>query len=375
MGSGHLNILIVENSIGFTGALRSIMAVTTYLTAHYDIAFTYLIPSGSDNQAVLEEAGFNVEKAPFIEIRKHPRTFLYPVRLFQNARLLKGLVKKYRIDLVHINDLYNLVGIAARKTGLPAPVIYHIRLLGGSYAGRLYKIWQGLLTSYADGLVAVSYAVASTWPEGRQDLQVIYDAIPQQYEELPPAAPGKPFRFIYLANYTRGKGQEYAISALSEAVKTNPDLHITFAGSDFGMEKNRQFRTELEDMAKNEGLEDKVSFSGPVKQIKKYFSQFDCLLNFSLSESFSMVNLEAMHLGLPVISTDSGGPGEILEDGKTGILVPVGNTGAMAGEMTRLAGDSSLWQTIRHQAFAGTQAHLSLSRSAGELDRFYRSFL
>ena len=66
------------------------------------------------------------------------------------------------------------------------------------------------------------------------------------------------------------------------------------------------------------------------------------MLNFSEGESFSMTCLEAAFYGTPVIATRCGGPEEIIEDGQTGILVPVKDIDAMQTAILKLAGDVSL---------------------------------
>jgi glycosyltransferase involved in cell wall biosynthesis len=64
---------------------------------------------------------------------------------------------------------------------------------------------------------------------------------------------------------------------------------------------------------------------------------YDCILNFSESESFSMVSFDALRFGIPLISTDCGGPAELMEPNKTGMLVKNKSTKEMYKAMLQLS--------------------------------------
>jgi glycosyltransferase involved in cell wall biosynthesis len=147
------------------------------------------------------------------------------------------------------------------------------------------------------------------------------------------------FKFLYLANYTKGKGQEYAIYAFMKALQKNPNIRLDFFGGDFGLEKNRVFRMELEQMVVIAGLNDVIKFYDFVQDIEDVIKDHSVLLNFSISESFSMTCAEASFYGRPVIATRCGGPEEIIENRVSGLLVPVGDISAMADAMISLSLD------------------------------------
>ncbi|HSM02053.1 MAG TPA: glycosyltransferase, partial [Acidimicrobiia bacterium] len=100
-------------------------------------------------------------------------------------------------------------------------------------------------------------------------------------------------------------------------------------------------RGRLERAAGDLGLRDRVDFVGAVDHdtLPELMQGFSVLLNTSRSESFGVVLLEAGACALPVVATRVGGVSEVVDDGATGILVPVGDAAAAAAALVRLARD------------------------------------
>jgi glycosyltransferase involved in cell wall biosynthesis len=103
------------------------------------------------------------------------------------------------------------------------------------------------------------------------------------------------------------------------------------------------FRAELEALAIELGVGERVHFTGYRNNPHAVVAGASALVLSSRYEGMPMVLLEALALGKPVISTDCPtGPREILDDGKFGLLVPIGNVDAMAQAMSRLLLDNAL---------------------------------
>jgi glycosyltransferase involved in cell wall biosynthesis len=149
-------------------------------------------------------------------------------------------------------------------------------------------------------------------------------------------------RLLYLSNYIRGKGQDLALDAFGQAYAQNSSLRLHFVGGDMGMAKNQEFRHELEAKTLAAGLQDVVQFDGFAANTEAAMKTHDIVLNFSEAESFSLTCLDALYYGVPLIASDCGGPAELFENGKSGLLVPNRDVSAMTAAIVRLAADEPL---------------------------------
>ena len=84
----------------------------------------------------------------------------------------------------------------------------------------------------------------------------------------------------------------------------------------------------------------------PANDVYRYMASIDVLVHPTYREGFGKVLQEAMGMCLPIITTDVPGPKEVVEDGVSGILVPVKNEKALAEEMTRLYEDEVLRKSL-----------------------------
>lgn len=104
-------------------------------------------------------------------------------------------------------------------------------------------------------------------------------------------------------------------------------------------------RGKLEKLVENLGISEHVEFLGFQRNPFKYMSKASVFVLSSLHEGFGNVLVEAMACGTPVISTDcKSGPGEIIENDKSGILVPVGDYRSLSKAIIKVLSDESLRQ-------------------------------
>lgn len=105
---------------------------------------------------------------------------------------------------------------------------------------------------------------------------------------------------------------------------------------------------ELHDLVEKKGLEKQVYFGGYIENITlpSVYNGMDVFLLGSKHESFGVAAIEAMACELPVIATDTSGFQEVVENNRTGYLVPVGDSHAMAERMLELYHNPDLCITM-----------------------------
>lgn len=368
-----MNILIIDNSIGTTGALNAIVETIEPLQEKH--TFQFAVPAEGTTANLLRDRGFTVVQLPFIEIsRNMGKNFLYPFRLLRNAWKISRIVKREHIDIIQVNDLYNLAGLVAKRF-VKVKVITHVRRMPESFPLRLYNWWVKVHLRRSDKILPVSKANARIFANNPK-VEVFYDPMPAQEITFEYDSGSKPiFRLLYLANFTIGKGQNHAIEALKLLDKKHPEIpvHLQFTGSDFGWEKNRRYRNELEQKAAAYGISHLVSFTDGVSNVEEPISKADILLNFSDSESLSRVSMEALYFGVPLIATNVGGTNEMVIDSWNGLLVERGNIQAMANAIERLIGSTQLRAEFSRNGKAHVATHFGLDVLSLQLEALYSS--
>ena len=171
-------VLIVENSIAFTGAFRSVLAAARQQRHRFD--FYFVLPVGSTLTGTLRGDGFPVEELPFVELgRSVGRLLGYGPALVRNGWRLAQLVRRHGVTVLHSNDLYNLAPyVAGQLLGRGRPrLVTHVRMLAGSFSGPFYRFWCACAVRYADRIVCVSEAVRRGAFPDEPKATVVYDTL------------------------------------------------------------------------------------------------------------------------------------------------------------------------------------------------------
>ena len=135
------------------------------------------------------------------------------------------------------------------------------------------------------------------------------------------------------------------VRAFKEVFSSYPDAELWLAGTG-------RDRALIEQEIVRQGLSGPVRFLGSVANddLPNVYGQADIMLNGSNIDNTPVALLEAFAAGLPVVSTRAGGIPDMVDDGRTGLLVPLDDSSAMAKAMLRLLKDSDLCAAISQEA-------------------------
>lgn len=365
-------ILILENSADTTGAFNAILYNSIHLKFKY--SYLFVIPDNSRNVKKLIDHGFKVITLPFLELSRNPKDIiLYVPFLLVNAIKLSSIIKKHNVQIVHSNDLYNLVGNIS-KVFVRSKLIVHIRLLSTSLPAIYLKFIKIIHYKSADKLIAVSNAAAEGW----KNCNVIHDPLPQ-YSANSYTVRNNPsfFRIAYLSNYTKGKGQDIAIRSIHYLVAKRgfSNIYLTFAGGCLNKTKNLRYKDYLKKMVYELNLSNFVEFEDRVEDVIGFYNRFDIALNLSEKESFSYTCIEPIYQGIPTICSTSGGPQEIINHGESGLLVPVNDPIAAGKAIETLSVDKKLRNKLSKRGEILIRNKLSYINTTAKLDSQYISLL
>ncbi|GAB4255992.1 MAG: N-acetyl-alpha-D-glucosaminyl L-malate synthase BshA [Acidobacteriota bacterium] len=131
-------------------------------------------------------------------------------------------------------------------------------------------------------------------------------------------------------------------------------------------------RLFVQQLVKELKLTDHVVFLGQQDYLERILPCTDVLILPSEQESFGLVALEAHACGVPVVAARVGGVPEVVEDGMTGFLVPVGEIGEMAAQVLRLLADDQLHREFSRRARERAERNFRTDLIVPEYERIYR---
>jgi starch synthase len=281
--------------------------------------------------------------------------------------LMVGLVdalSRSRIDILHAHShRYGHVlqsGAVARRRGLPFVVSTHyhppdrrepttkrmlLKLQDVGFGASAYRVARALVVETRREAAWIgAFAPA-------ERIRVIPPGIDLESWERDsecdaptPIVPDLPPEYLlYAGRVASNKGLDILVRALSR-LPPSERIPLVAVGHDWGE------RERLDALARSLGVADSVRWLGHVPDPAVYRRIFRRARLFVLPseyEAFGLVLLEAMAAGVPIVATAVGGVPEVLEEGRTGALVPYGNPGALADTLSSL-----LREPERAEAFA-----------------------
>jgi glycosyltransferase involved in cell wall biosynthesis len=165
------------------------------------------------------------------------------------------------------------------------------------------------------------------------------------------------------------KGQDVFLRAAALVVSQGVTARFVLVGSAL-MDLETGYAQKLREFVRNAGLEEKVLFLGERRDISNLMNASDVLVHASIEpEPWGLVVAEGMAAGRPVIATAAGGPLEMIDDGRTGLLVPPGDPVALAGAITSLLKNPGWRQQMGQAARRHAEQHFDSYQAATVLCR------
>lgn len=278
---------------------------------------------------------------PLQQAHNLARHFLVPV---WRAR---RLILDRRVDVVHVNNSIAtnhewMVAALAAGTRL----VSHERGISGPLTTTSRRLAQRVHAFLCVSRVVQDELISQGVSPERS--QVIYDGIdsaevaftttPESLRNELGLAHDVPVVGV-LGNVKRWKGQRTLVEALAALKDRHPDVVALLVGT----VGDDAYRAEIEAVASAAGIAHRIMFTGFQRRTWDFLRLMDVVVHTSVApEPFGMVNLEAMYVGKPVVSTTIGAPAEVFDHGRTGFLIPPGDAGKLADVLAVLLSDAAL---------------------------------
>lgn len=259
------------------------------------------------------------------------------------ALRLRRLLERDPPDLLHVHsrrgaDFWG--GLAARIAGVPAVISRRVDNPEPRWLARLRY------APYAR-IVAISRAIAHVLEECGVDagrVSVIRSALdasefagPRQREWLLEtfSLPEEARVIGVVAQLIERKGHRHLFAALPEVRKTVPEAHLLVLG-------RGPLAGELRHRVIEQDLSAWVRFAGFREDLPRILPALDILAHPALAEGLGVALLQAQAAGVPVVACDTGGVSEAVAHGETGLLVPPGDSAALARALAHVLTDGEL---------------------------------
>lgn len=267
-------------------------------------------------------------------------------------RRIRKIWKKERPDM--IVSFIGKVNLMALITtfGMRIPVVVSVRSDPyREYPSKLMRFLSKTLFLKAKGIIVQTSDAKKYFPGYMQKkVTILPNSLNPKF--LKPRFEGeRRNEIVSVGRMDANKNHRMLVHAFGKIAGDFPDMQLIFYGD--GLPENST-RQELEDLARDLGLQDRVLFMGRRNDVEEKIYESRIFVLSSNVEGMPNALLEAMALGLACISTDCpcGGPRTVIRDGENGLLVPVGDTAALEQAIRRILSDPELEERLGAHACA-----------------------
>jgi glycosyltransferase involved in cell wall biosynthesis len=375
-------ILFVSPYGTMGGAERAVVELVSGLDRHRFEALAVVGGAGGYTDS-LRSRGVEVAMEPIPAMPLH--RLAWPsalVRSITASRRLVRRVERRGVAVVHVTDLIPAFLTApARRSG--ARVVYQVAFLGGVARRFLLRAFGHAL---ADHIVAYSQdqarRIRAAGPALASRLSVVYPGIEPgdwiggdggAFRREIGISPGIPLVGL-VGRYDAWKGHGVFLEAAARVRQAHSDARFAIVGgalNEAALPHVARQRREVLDRLRGLGLAGAVSVVDHRDDVASVLAGLDVLAFPSFREPFGMVVLEALAAGTPVVASDTGGPAEILEDERSGLLVRTGDAAALAAAVLRLLESPALSAALAEGGRQRVTAAFARDRYAREMEAVY----
>lgn len=372
------NVLYLLEQVGLGGGETSFL---TFLDALDRGRFhpVVVLPTDGALRQLIQQRGITTELLEFPPVT-HARL---PWRAPVVARAVNALCQQHRISLIHSHSFHALWYAAVAGWRRQVPIIWTCH--GWWPASRLTGLW---ISHTVARVIAVSrYVVEKLLTRGHVDagkVRLIHlgvdvgrfrpDASRTVREDL--GVPEGALVVGMVARFQPIKGQLEFVQAADVVRRRLTQCKFVIVGSNvFQNPEDERYLHAVQHLITTLGLEETVILAGFRSDIPHVLNALDLLVVPSRMETFSLVVVEAMAVGTPVIASKVGGILDLVEDGREGLLVAASDPAGMAEAILQLAQDPERRRAMSRAARAKAAEQFNIQRLVKDVEALYDELL
>lgn len=341
-----------------------------------DCSLIYVIPPADQHKFTAVVNALNEQGVNTIVISGSSKS------LIKTAREIAARVKTHDIPYIHAHlfkaDILAVlvkklfcrnIKLLSTKHGYQESYLNtHLQSLG-TIDRNLYYYISKFINARIDAQVTISKAMSDLY----YNLRLTKTRIPFIHHGIDLAAPVKDNSFrhsdqqlVVVGRVEMIKGHKYLLDALPAVKEKFPAVKLLVLGN--GTEKEN-----LQQQAKQLGIENAVTFLGFQSNPAAYVANSDVIVLPSLFEPFGLVYIEAFALQTPVVAFDVQATNEIIEHNRSGLLAPMFDSATLAAHIIQLLGDAEERKRIASNAYSRYATHFTKERMVNDTIAWYQT--
>ena len=381
----NIMFLVAENDTT-SGAFNSMAKLVEILYKQHHQHIVVILPNNGNGRGLLDKYGIEsyiIRSCSWVvdiqnrnslkEKTKHIIKRI--INFFAEIRIM-AVIKKKKIDLIHINTSWVCVGANAAQK-LHIPLVWHIReFLEEDQGLQIYNKEKGYaLMRKASSIIAISTSIYKKYETilEKEKISIILNGIDAErfYSSNHVILNRKIIKFLIIGYIRKQKGQIEAIKAcikLHETGYQNIFLSIVGHGEE-------EYEKELRHFVCEHNASDYIKFCGDTDSPEKYYQEADVTFMCSESEAFGRVTVEAMLSGSLVIGKDCAATKEIIQHKKTGLLYRKMDEDDLVLQIRYAIDYPDVIRRIAKQGQLYALSNLTAQKNAEEINNLYQSLV
>ena len=369
-----LKILFVIDNLEYGGGERGFLQIIKGLHKKYDLS------------VVANPGGLFCDELEKIGTRLYPLAMNRQLSL-KRFKILKNLIKREGFDIVHGQG--SRAEFYARIACAMSGDVYYVSTIQAPVEKfevdrlrkQIYLLFETLTRRFVDKFIVVSDELKKLLIDQHRVNPSNVIKIPNgiEVDKIQPVKINLSFRKRLgispdelvvgaVGRLIWAKGFSHLIDAFRTVRQVLPMARLIIAGEG-------PMKEDLMDRARFSGVGDSIRFSGFIKDIPSLMAAIDVLAVTSLSEGFPMVTLEGMAMAKPIIATSLPGILEQIKNGKTGLLVPPGDSKALCRGIIELLTNKEKAKDLGREAREYVSENFSAEKMISKTDQLYQGLL